>query len=687
DSPGRNGRNESGLNELPPEAGHGRQGMWLSDLSIQQPVFVAMLVAAVVLLGLISYSRLPVNLMPDISLQVISIQTTYSGAAPGEIERSVSKPLEDAVISVSGVKNVRSTSSEGSSVVTVEFDTDVDIGTAAEEVRNRVGLVRNSLPADVLDPIIQKTDTSAIPITAFAVADRSGSRSLEELRSFVDNQMKPDMERLEGVGSVMVMGGLVSEIQVQANLDRLQAYGISTQQITQALRAESVDLPAGRVAEGAAQEMLVRTDAKVRSLEQIGEVPVSTPKGAVVRLKDLATISRSHADVRSHSRLDGNDSVMVIVMKQSGSNTVRVAETVQAQLKAVQGLHPEMIFGTIFDQSTFTKEAIHDVQLTLIIGSILAALVVLLFFRDLRNTLVTVAGLPVVLLGTFIVLNAVGVSLNMISMMALSLSVGLLIDDAIVVRENIFRHMETGEAPREAARRGSAEIALAVLAVTSTIIAVFLPIALTSGMVGAFLRDFGLTVTVAVLISLIEAFTLAPMLSAYFFHRMSPEKEAARESGRFLRAFESLNQGYGRLLAWSLLHRRIVVGVGIATLAASLALVPLMRQSFQSTADQGEFAVMMELRPGASLQESDGIARRAEQVLREEPLVANTFTSVGSAGGSANTASIGVKLKQRGHTTELLGRVRGSLTAALPGVKLSYNPQTAAAGAVAVCGL
>lgn len=686
-SPGGNHRSD-GHHDMEPaaELSSGPQKMWLSDLSIRQPVFITMVMAAVVLVGFLSYSRLAVNLMPDISVQTISIRASYPGAAPAEIERSVTRPIEDAVVSINGVKGVRSTSSESISQVSVEFDSDVDIKTAAEEVRNRVGLIRNGLPSDAQDPVIQKTDTSAIPIIAFAVADSSGGRSLEELRSLVDNELKPEIERLEGVGSVVVWGGLVSQVHVETSLDQLHAYGISTQQLTQALRAESVDLPAGRVSDGPAGELLLRTNARATSLEQLGEIPVSTPRGTVTRLKELATISRSHADVRSYSRLNGQDSVMVIVQKQSGANTVRVADTVQAGLRNIRIQHPEMTFGIIFDQSEFTREAIHDVQLALILGGILAALVVLIFFRDLRNTLVTVAGLPIVVLGTFIVLDALGISLNMISMMALSLSVGLLIDDAIVVRENIFRHMEMGAEPKAAAGKGAAEIALAVLAVTSTIVAVFLPIAFTSGMVGVFLRDFGVTVAVAVLISLVEAFTLAPMLSAFFFRRMDPARDRARRAGHFHRAFEALNRAYGRLLGWSLDHRRLVVAAAVGLLVASLALVPLMNLSFQPTADQGEFAVMMELEPGSSLQESDRAARKAEEILRRESMLADMFTSVGSGGGAANTASIGAKLKSRGQTAEVLSRVRASMAEALPKVRLSYNAQTAAAGALGGAG-
>jgi len=674
--PGPDGRDE-------PEAGISSttQKMWLSELSIHQPVFITMIVFAVLLVGFMSYSRLSVNLMPDISLQTVSISTTYSGASPREVERSVTKPIEDAVASISGAKTVRSTSAESSSSVIVEFNTGVDIKTAMEDVRSRISMIRNGLPADVTDPVITKTDTSAMPVVAFAVADSSGNRNPEELRSLADDQLKQQIERIEGVGSVIVFGGRVREVHVESSLEQLQSYGITPQQLSQAIQGENLDLPGGRINEGPTQELLVRTAGKITSLEQLGEIPVTTSKGIVAHLKELATISKSTAEVRSYTRLDGNDSVMVIVQKQGGANTVRVSEAVQAGLKNVQKQYPDLSFGIIFDQSTYTRDSINDVQLSLILGGILAALVVLLFFRDLRNTLVTVAGLPVVVLGTFIVMNALGVSLNMISMMALSLSVGLLIDDAIVVRENIFRHMEMGEEARAAAGKGSAEIAMAVLSVTSTIVAVFLPIAFVGGTVGAFLRDFGLTITVAVLISLAEAFTLAPMLSAIFFHRIDPEQDRKRKAGRFFRAFDGLNVGYGKLLGWSLGHRGLVVAAGVACLLGSLALVPLMNTSFQSTADQGEFAVMMELMPGTSLQEADRVARKAEELVRAEPMVATMFSSVGSMSGAVNSASIGAKLKSRGHTNEVLERLRVAMANALPGVKITYNKQSAAAGA------
>jgi hydrophobic/amphiphilic exporter-1 (mainly G- bacteria), HAE1 family len=659
----------------------GVQKMWLSDLSIRQPVFITMLVVAVVLVGLISYSRLGLELMPNVSMQIITVSTTYAGAAPSDVERSVSKPIEDAVASISGVKAVRSTSSESSSVVTIEFESSTDIKTAAEDVRTQIGMVRNTLPSDVQDPVIRKTDTAAMPVLAFAVADTTNARTPEELRSLVDNQLKQQFERLDGVGSVYVLGGTVGEVHVDASLQQLQSRGVSIQQLSQAIRAESTDMPAGRVPQGATQEQLVRTATKATTLDQLGEIPVAVGQG-VAKLKDLATISMSHADIQSYTRLDGSDSILVAIMQQSGTNTVRVADTIQASLKAIQRQYPELSFGIVFDQSTYTRESISDVQLSLLMGGILAALVVFLFFRDIRNTLVTVAGLPVVVLGTFIALNALGISLNMISMMALSLSVGLLIDDAIVVRENIFRHVELGEEPKAAAGKGAAEIAMAVLAVTSTIVAVFLPIAFTSGLIGQFLRDFGLTISIAVLISLAEAFTLAPMLSAFFFHKVDPSTAQAHKSGRFGSGFEALSRGYGRLLGWSLNHRRIVVALGVACLVASLGLIPLLSQSFQPATDQGEFAVMMELTPGASLQEADRVTRTTEQILRTEPAVAVVFSSVGSNGGASNTASVGVKLKSRGHTAEVLDRMRPTLSNALPGVKLSYNTQSAAAGAL-----
>ncbi|HEY8477775.1 MAG TPA: efflux RND transporter permease subunit, partial [Chloroflexota bacterium] len=493
------------------------RGMWLSDLSIRQPVFITMVVLAVMVVGGLFYSRMGLDLFPDVSLPVAVVQTAYPGANPEEVERSVTKPIEDAVASINGVETVRSTTSDSLSLVVVEFDMNMDGKAAAEEVRTRVNAIRNTLPADVQEPVVLRFDPSAAPIVVYAVADRTGRRSAEELRALADDVLKLRLERVDGVAAVDVVGGRVRQVHVDLQLDQLQAYGIPPQRVIQAIQAENLDVPAGRVPEGD-REQLLQVVGEVRSLAQLADIPVATlPNGVTVRVRDVATVTEGYEEQRVLSRLDGQESVVLNVRKQSGTNTVRVADAVRREVTRLQEEYPDLGFAVAFDQATFTREAVQDVQLSLALGAVLAAVVVLLFFRDVRNTLVTVAGLPVILLGTFAVMYVLGLSLNMVTLMALSLSVGMLIDDAIVVRENIFRHMERGEEPRVAASRGTAEIALAVVAVTSTIVAVFLPIAFTEGIAGKFLRDFGLTVAVAVLISLVEAFTLAPMLSAYFF--------------------------------------------------------------------------------------------------------------------------------------------------------------------------
>ncbi|HZK66034.1 MAG TPA: efflux RND transporter permease subunit, partial [Chloroflexota bacterium] len=503
----------------------------------------------------------------------------------------------------------------------------------------------------------------------------------EQLRSLVDDVVKPRLERMPGVAALEVTGGRVGEVHVELKAERLKAYGVPPQQVIQAIRTENLDVPGGRVPGGTTEELL-RTSGRVQSLEQMGEVPVSTPRGSTVKLRELADLSMGYAEVRTISRLNGQESVVAEIRKQSGTNLVRVAEEVKEEIARLQQQYPHISIGISQDQSTFTRESVQDSELSLLMGGILAALVVLLFFRDLRNTLVTVAGLPVVVFGTFGILYAMGITLNIVTLMALSISIGMLIDDAIVVRENIFRHMEHGQEPREASLAGTAEIALAVMAVTFTIVAVFLPIAFTGGVTGKFLREFGITVVVAVLISLLEAFTLAPMLSAYFSHRVAARQD--EQPSRFFAAMDSLNGGYRRLLEWSLGHRGVVVLVAVAALVATLAILPMMSRAFLPVVDQGEFGIVLEMPPGTRLEDTDRAAREAERVLLADLEVKQTFSTVGATPtqGSVDRAIIRVKLKARGGTDRAIERLRPQLKDATPGarVRLEKQATTAAFG-------
>lgn len=652
--------------------------MWLAELSIRQPVFITMLVAAVLVAGGLFYSRMALDLMPDVSLPIVAVRTVYPGADPQEVERSVTKPVEDEVISINGVESVRSQSMDSVSVVVVEFKMETDPKTAADDVRNKVNAIKNSLPSGTKEPMIDKVDFSASAMMTIAIADNTGTRTSEELRSLADDVIKPRIERVNGVAALEVTGGRVRQVHVDLGVDRLKAHGVPPQMVLQAVAGENLDVPGGRIADGGGEE-LVRTAGRVTSLDQLGQVAVSTPRGSVVKLRELATISDDFEEVRILSRLNGRESVVADVRKQSGTNMVQVADDVKRELEALRRQYPDIGIGVAYDQSTFTRQSVQDVQISLLIGGVLAALVVLFFFRDLRNTLVTVAGLPVVVFGTFGVLYMMGITLNTVTLMALSISIGMLIDDAIVVRENIFRHMERGETPKEAARLGTAEIAMAVVAVSSTIVTVFLPIAFTGGITGKFLREFGITVVVAVLISLAEAFTFAPMLSAYFFRKIQRPVANALNPAPSTHDSSALYTGYRRLLGWSLHHRAMVVVAGVLIFAASLGAIPLMSLSFIPVVDQGEFTVNLELAPGSRLQDTDAAARRAEQILQADPDVLQVFGSIGAADGPADKATYRIKLRSLGRTDVVIERLRPRLVEALSGITVKVDKQSTTA--------
>ena len=642
--------------------------MWLSDLSIKRPVLITMVTIALMVVGWVSYTRMPVDLFPDISVPVVVVRTVYPGATPQEVESTISQPLERAVSSLARVKNVRSTSLESVSLVSIEFDTEYSSKEAADEVRQRVQSVKGSLPADAEDPEVLRYDPSASPIMSVAVSDAGGTLNSYRLRDLVETEVADRLERVPGVASVTVSGGMQREVQVDLRLDRLQALALPVQQVVSAIKQENVNIPGGRLDEGS-RERLLRTDGQFTSVDQLATVSIATPAGAAVYLRDIADIKDAFKEVRSTNRLDGKESILVFVRKQSGTNTVTVADDVKVILDQIGSQHPELSLAVIDDQSVFTRESTIDVLVTLVVGALLAALVVLIFFRSLRNTLVTVAGLPVIVLGSFWAMSSLGFSLNMISLMALSLSIGMLVDDAIVVRENIFRHTEEGMPPKEAASKATAEIALAVLATTFTIVAVFAPIGFTSGIAGRFLREFGLTVVVAVMLSLFEAFTLAPMLSAYFFRGGPREREEATHRRG---AYGALDRFYRRLLHWSLRHRAVTVTLGLLAIAGSIGVGSTLERSFVRDFDRGELTINLEMPTGTSLAETNAVAAQAEKMILAIPEVAHVASSVGSEDGSAEKGWLKVKLKGRGLLNAFQDKVRPEL-AKLPRVRFDID--------------
>jgi len=660
--------------------------MWLSDTAIKRPVFITMVILALVVLGGISYARMGVDLLPDMSLPVVAVQTIYPGASPTEVEAEVSKPLEEGLGSLSGVDSISSTSSEGMSQVIVRYKLEYPAAMAVENVRERVSAVRGGLPQDILDPVILRFDPSVSPILSFAVVEKDGSLGLAQLRSLVDDEIKPRVERLDGVAAAEVTGGLEQEIQVQLSLDRLRALGVSPQQVVSAIKTENLDIPAGRLTE-AGREQLLRTPGKFQRVEDIAQVVVADQGGLPVRIRDVATVRDGFKEVRSYSRLDGRDNIFISVRKQSGTNTVRVANEVHQEIGRILREYPNLDIAVALDQSDFVKESTQDSLWDLGLGALLASLVVFLFFRNLRNTLITVIGLPVIVVATFWGMSLFGFTLNMITLLALSLCIGLLIDDAIVVRENIFRHMAAGEKPRVAASKAAAEIALAVLAMTLSIVSVFLPVAFATGIAGKIFREFGITVALAVLISLFEAFTLGPMLSAHFFRRVETERKVGtrwgRLSGRIGGLYESLVRGYLGFLDRALSHKALTLVVAGATFFLSLGALPLVGQTFLPKIDTGWFEMGLKLPPGTALGQTDEKVREVEGMLLWQPEVEHVFATVGTTAGPEQS-SLFVKLKGRGHIEEIQQRLRNHYSAM---ATLSFTGGDVLMGGSAVSGM
>ena len=658
--------------------------MRIADISIKQPVFITMIIVAMVVVGGLSYSRLGVDLMPDISLPYVAVTIANPGVGPEEMETQVTKPIEDTLSTINGIDKVTSTSSEGVSMILAAFVLEKDAQLAATEVREKVAGIRNTLPREIIEPVINKFDPSAVPIGSYAVLSKSGRMSLPQVREFVDDTIKVQIQQVDGVGAVDLIGGQEREIQVEVDLDRMNAQGISIAQVTQAIRGENLNMPAGRV-EGKAQDFLIRTKAEFTSLPEMLDIVVANVGGHPVYLKDLAQVKDDFKTKRTISRVNGLECVSLVVQKQSGTNTVKVADEVNRMIAVIRKANPDLDIRRTTDTSIQIKESRDDVLRTLVLGILFAGLVVLFSFGDLRNTLITVAGLPVCLIAAFAVMSFFGYTVNMITLLALSLSVGLLIDDAIVVRENIFRHMDKlGQDPMKAASEGTSEVGLAVTATTMTIVAVFLPVAFTTGIAGKFFRQFGVTVAAAVLISLFEAFTFAPMLSAHFFKKT--ERNGKKTLGWRLEhlvsnAYEKLGANYRPLLRWALKHRKTMIGITTVVFFISTYLFTVVGTGGTPRGDQAEFNLSIQTASGSSLDRTDAAVLTIEKILREQPEIGDLATVVGSTDGSSDVASINVKLKiPAGEAQAYRDKVR-PLLARVPGATITFQDASSMGGA------
>ena len=657
--------------------------MKIADISIRQPVFITMIIIALVVIGGLSYSRLGVDMMPDITLPIVAVTIANPGVGPEEMESQVTKPVENVLSTINGLDKLYSTSAEGVSVIVAQFVLEKDTALASTEVREKVASIRNSMPRELIEPIIDKFDPSAMPVVSLGVQSKGGKLSLPALQSVIEDKIQPLLQQVDGVGSVNIIGGLEREIQVELDLAKMNAQGISITQVSQAIRGENLNLPAGRVTERS-QDFLIRTKAEFRSLQEMMDITVANVAGTAFRLKDVAAVKDGTKTKRTISRLNGQEDISVVVQKQSGTNTVKVAEGVYKAVDRIKAANPDLDITPTVDTSIVIKDSRDEVINSLVLGILFAGLVVLFSFGDLRNTLITVAGLPVCIIAVFAVMSALGYTVNVITLMALSLSVGLLIDDAIVVRENIFRHMDKlGQSPRQAASDGTSEVGLAVMATTLTIVAVFLPVAFTSGIAGKFFKQFGVTVAAAVLISLFEAFTFAPMLSAHFFRKADKSGKktlGSRFESLVSKFYEKLGNNYRPILRWALGHRKTMVLLTTAVFALSAYLFTLVGTGGVPHGQEAEFNLAVQTASGSSLEQTDRIVQRIEGVLRQQKEVTNLAVIVGSTDGSSDTATVNVKLNTPPKDTQAYQDTLRPKLAVIPGASITFQEATSMGG-------
>lgn len=614
--------------------------MNLIDLTIRRPVFTSVLMLMLVVFGGWAYNKVGVDLYPDVDVPVVTVTAVYPGADPTTIESRVVEPLEEAINGVSGLEELRSTSSENVAVVVAQFALEVNGDQAAQDVRDKVASILAQLPEGVESPVIQKLDLGAQPIISLVL---SAPVEIRDLTSFAEDEVKARLQKIQGVGNIDIVGGRDREFHVDIDPIALESFGLSVTDVASTLQAQNVELPGGRIITSTT-EFGLKTVGEVHSAEAIGQLIIASQGGRAVRIRDVAKVLDTSEEKRSHASLNGTSAVTITVTKQSGANTVEVARDARAELEDITKALPEgWALDMPVDNSVFIERTIGDVQFDLVFGAILAILIILFFLRDWRATLVSALALPTSVIATVFFIYAMGFTFNTLTMLALTLSIGILIDDAIVVIENIHRHMEMGKTAWQAAQEGTKEIALAVLAITLSIVAVFVPVAMMKGIIGRFFFQFGLTVAFAVAMSLFVALTLTPMLSARVL------KQAHHKPGRvgaFLeRLLGALDRGYEALARKSLSHPFVVMGLAIGAFVFSLGLFTKLPVEFTPAEDRGEFIVFAEYPPGTRLEDTIEVMEDVASTIRESPGVELTLATIGGGvQGQVNKGTIHVEI-------------------------------------------
>jgi len=663
----------------------------LPNFSVNRPVTILMLFIGLILIGLISFQNLGLDLLPDLSFPMSAIIVSYSGVAPQEIENMVTIPLEEAIATIQGVKNINSYSREGSSVVLMEFNWGTDMDVSALNIREKIDQVKGFLPADASDPIIIKFDPSLMPILVLGMD--SEEKSLQKLQEYAEDIIEPRLERLEEVASVLINGGLVREILVSIDNEKLRSNQLSFGQVTAALAGENVNLPAGTLKEGTIN-FLIRTLGRFESIQDIEEILISNIRGNKIYLGDIAKVEDTFKERNSITYVNGKPGIMMSLQKESGKNTVTVAKRIFKELETIQKLLPDDIsITTVFDSSDFIKKTISQVGWVALYGAILAVFVLLFFLGNLSSTVIIGFAIPISLIFTFSLLYFSNLTLNMMTLGGLALGIGMMVDNSIVVLENIFRYRELGTDIKKSACLGASEVGTAISASTFTTIAVFLPILYVQGIASELFRSMGYTITFSLLTSLLVALTLVPMLSSKILRlkmkdnspSASKENLVQNSLGQGGRIFNFVREEYSRLISWSLRHRGIVFILAVIIFAGSIMLIPFVGTEFIPSSDQGQFNINITLPTGTNLETTREVVSEVEKVVLEIAEIKSILTIAGEGSGGmgfstegGNSGTIMVNLvdqnKRERNMVQIINQLRQKI-GAYPDAQIKFSEQ------------
>jgi HAE1 family hydrophobic/amphiphilic exporter-1 len=651
--------------------------MILSDVSVKRPVFAIMMTAALVVLGAVSYEDLGLDLMPRTDSPVVSVNANLPGASAEEVETQLTKRIEEAVNTISGIDELRASSDQGNSRVTITFTLERDIETAVQDVRDKLAGIVNQFPRDTRPLNIQKIDPDAAPIFSFAVF---GPRDRKELTEIADKRVKQALETVKDVGSVMLMGERKREIQLLLNADRMSAYGLSVDQVRNAITRQNIEIPGGSFTTGPS-EVALRTMGRIRTVQDFNRIVIAYRNdGSVITFADIGRVTDAVQEIRNSTRLDGVSAITVAVRKQSGTNTVEVVDRVQARLNQIRPTLPQDVQISIGnDQSRFIRRSFEDIQLHLVVGGLLASFVVFIFIRNLRVTIIAALAVPTSIIGTFTFMKVFGFTLNNMTMLALSLATGIVIDDAIVVLENIFRFVEEKKVtPKEAAADATREIGLAVMATTLSLVVIFVPVAFMTGQIGRYFYSFGLTSAAAIMISMFVSFTLTPALCAWW---LKPEDAGSdRSNTKSGGLYSKMDALYGKMLVWSLHHRAVMVALAAVVVASAAFLYPRVGKELVPDDDQGEFSINVRLPRGTSYARTEEFVKPIEKEVLALPHMYRIMENVNA--GFANFNITMVPLEERRGTSQqqMMIRVRQMLRK-YQGARISVSGGTDISGA------